>query len=152
MIEGNRKYCDDDLYINIIKRIYIYMYVWISNGCLHWVFFDFLVCIFLPVWLCYKHVQNPRQREGIPSPYSIVTALVDRIDFNQGAALRPDKDIRLSGHVSWAGRSSMETVIRVEQYVEGSWQQVWKPTEFLHIIFEPVYQYSFIAIYTSLIS
>ncbi|XP_071514501.1 acyl-coenzyme A thioesterase 9, mitochondrial-like isoform X1 [Panulirus ornatus] len=76
------------------------------------------------VWLCYKHVQNPRQKEDMPSPYVIVTALMDRIDFHQGVALQADQDIKLSGHVSWAGRSSMETVIAVEQYVDGLWKQV----------------------------
>ncbi|XP_045623522.1 acyl-coenzyme A thioesterase 9, mitochondrial isoform X1 [Procambarus clarkii] len=76
------------------------------------------------VWLCYKHIKNPRQKDDMPSPYSIVTALVDRIDFNQEAILRPDKDIRLSGHVSWTGRSSMETIITVEQDIDGIWKQV----------------------------
>lgn len=76
------------------------------------------------VSLCYKHIQNPCQIKDLPSPYSIVTALVDRIDFNQGVTLRPDRDIRLSGHVSWAGRSSMETVISVDQYIDEQWQQV----------------------------
>ena len=33
------------------------------------------------VFLCYKHLLNPRQVVGVPSPYSIVTALVDQIDF-----------------------------------------------------------------------
>lgn len=63
----------------------------------------------------------------MPSPYSIVTALVDRIDFNQGSILRPDKDIRLSGHVSWAGRSSLEVIITVEQNIDGLWNQVLGP-------------------------
>ena len=33
------------------------------------------------VCLCYKHILNPKQIEGMPSPYSIVTALVDQIDI-----------------------------------------------------------------------
>ncbi|XP_042867568.1 acyl-coenzyme A thioesterase 9, mitochondrial-like isoform X2 [Penaeus japonicus] len=91
------------------------------------------------VWLCYKHLENPRQKENMPSPYSIVTALVDRIDFNQGAMLKPDRDIRLSGHVSWAGRSSMETVIKVEQFSEGEWQQVTRAV-FVMVARDPLNQ------------
>lgn len=33
------------------------------------------------VFVCYKHILNPKQIPGVPSPYSIVTALVDQIDF-----------------------------------------------------------------------
>ena len=76
------------------------------------------------VWLCYNHVKNPRQKPDLPSPYSIVTALVDRIVFKPSRYLIPDRDIKLSGHVSWAGRSSMETIITVQQFIEGEWKQV----------------------------
>ncbi|KAK7074699.1 Acyl-coenzyme A thioesterase 9, mitochondrial [Halocaridina rubra] len=91
------------------------------------------------VWLCYKHIMNPKQKADLPSPYSIVTALVDRIDFSQDMTLRPDKDIRLSGHVSWAGRSSMETVISVEQVNEGEWQQVTRAV-FVMVARDPLNQ------------
>ncbi|XP_064090301.1 acyl-coenzyme A thioesterase 9, mitochondrial-like isoform X2 [Macrobrachium nipponense] len=91
------------------------------------------------VWLCYKHVLNPRQKEGLPSPYSIVTALVDRIDFNEEVTLKPDRDIRLSGHVSWAGRSSMETVIFVEQIDNGEWHQVTRAV-FVMVARDPLNQ------------
>ena len=33
------------------------------------------------VWLCYKYVQNPKQPPNMASPFCIVTALVDRMDF-----------------------------------------------------------------------
>ncbi|XP_069993606.1 acyl-coenzyme A thioesterase 9, mitochondrial [Penaeus vannamei] len=91
------------------------------------------------VWLCYKHLENPRQKEDLPSPYSIVTALVDRIDFNHGVMLRPDRDIRLSGHVSWAGRSSMEAIIKVEQFNEGEWHQVTRAV-FVMVARDPLNQ------------
>ncbi|XP_066973612.1 acyl-coenzyme A thioesterase 9, mitochondrial-like isoform X1 [Macrobrachium rosenbergii] len=91
------------------------------------------------VWLCYKHVLNPRQKEDLPSPYCIVTALVDRIDFNQEVTLRPDRDIRLSGHVSWAGRSSLETVISVEQNDNGEWHQVTRAV-FVMVARDPLNQ------------
>ncbi|XP_068219117.1 acyl-coenzyme A thioesterase 9, mitochondrial-like isoform X1 [Palaemon carinicauda] len=91
------------------------------------------------VWLCYKHVLNPRQKDDLPSPYSIVTALVDRIDFSQEVTLRPDRDIRMSGHVSWAGRSSMETIISVEQNDNGKWHQVTRAV-FVMVARDPLNQ------------
>ena len=33
------------------------------------------------VWLCYKYVKNPKQLPNMASPFCIVTALVDRMDF-----------------------------------------------------------------------
>ena len=35
----------------------------------------------LAVWLCYKYVKNPKQLPNMASPFCIVTALVDRMDF-----------------------------------------------------------------------
>ncbi|CAL4097130.1 unnamed protein product, partial [Meganyctiphanes norvegica] len=77
------------------------------------------------VWLCYKHVHNP---DNSISPYSIVTALVDRMDFQNEHSLQSDQDIRLSGHVTWAGTTSMEVTIDVEQFctVENTWKEVTK--------------------------
>ncbi|XP_050699607.1 acyl-coenzyme A thioesterase 9, mitochondrial-like isoform X1 [Eriocheir sinensis] len=91
------------------------------------------------VWLCYKHLKNPRQTPDLPSPYSVVTALVDRIDFNQGWSLHPERDIRISGHVSWAGRSSMETIITVEQRVDHTWRQVTRAV-FVMVARDPLNQ------------
>ncbi|XP_063886581.1 acyl-coenzyme A thioesterase 9, mitochondrial-like isoform X3 [Scylla paramamosain] len=91
------------------------------------------------VWLCYKHIKNPHQTPDLPSPYSIVTALVDRIDFSRGWSLHPDRDIRLSGHVSWAGRSSLETVIIVEQRVDNAWRQVTRAV-FVMVARDPLNQ------------
>ena len=51
------------------------------------------------VHLVFKHVLNPLQRGDAGSPFCIVTALVDQIDFT--GLLRPDCDIRMSGHVTW---------------------------------------------------
>ena len=39
---------------------------------------------------------NPRQKEGMASPFSIVTALVDQIDFT--GEILSDTDIRISGN------------------------------------------------------
>jgi acyl-coenzyme A thioesterase 9 len=38
--------------------------------------------------------------------------------------LQPDCDIRLSGHVSWVGVSSIETTVWLEQEQAGTWQQL----------------------------
>ncbi|XP_037088667.1 acyl-coenzyme A thioesterase 9, mitochondrial-like isoform X2 [Pollicipes pollicipes] len=77
------------------------------------------------VWLCYRYVLNPKQLPNMPSPFCIVTALVDRIDFS-AHNLKPDADIRLSGKVTYVGTSSMETTVVLEQLSAGQWQQVTK--------------------------
>merc|ERR1719391_46297 len=73
------------------------------------------------VHLVFKHVLNPRQGEGQASPFSIVTALVDQIDFT--GKIHADSDIRMSGHVTWVGRSSAESTLFLEQQVEGVWMK-----------------------------
>ena len=64
------------------------------------------------------------QKEGYPSPYSIVTALVDRIDFHKGMELKGNQDIKMEGHVSWVGRSSLEATLIIKQIIDNQWQQV----------------------------
>merc|ERR1719300_1707115 len=71
------------------------------------------------VHLVFKHVLNPLQKGSPGSPLSIVTGLVDEIDF--AGILRSDCDIRMSGHVTWVGRSSAESTLSLEQFVEGEW-------------------------------
>jgi len=71
------------------------------------------------VHLVFKHVLNPKQGDGMTSPFSIVTALVDQIDFT--GVIRPDQDIRMSGHVTWVGKSSAESTLLLEQLVDGEW-------------------------------
>lgn len=48
----------------------------------------------------FKHVLNPRQKGGMASPFSIVTALVDQIDLN--GSIVPTADIKMSGMCNWA--------------------------------------------------
>lgn len=52
--------------------------------------------------IAYKHVDNPPEAP----PVTIVTASVDRLDL-----LLPNQpeDLRLSGHVAYVGKSSMES-------------------------------------------
>jgi len=81
------------------------------------------------VHLVFKHVLNPRQK-GLPgSPLSIVTGLVDQIDFS--GILRPDCDIRMSGHVTWVGKTSAESSLCLEQLVDGDWVKI---TEALFVL------------------
>ncbi|XP_046392966.1 acyl-coenzyme A thioesterase 9, mitochondrial-like [Ischnura elegans] len=68
------------------------------------------------VWLTHKHLKLPKELAADqPTPYVIVTVLVDQIDFTD---LTPtaDQDIRLSGHVSWVGSSSLETIVWMDQH------------------------------------
>ena len=75
------------------------------------------------VHLVYKHVLNPlRPADMVVSPWMIVTGLVDQIDFT--GVLRPDCDIRISGHVTWVGQSSAETTLHLEQAFDGSWVKI----------------------------
>lgn len=75
------------------------------------------------VHLVFKHALNPRKpANSDQSPFSIVTALVDRI-YVRGKIL-PDEDIRISGHVTWVGRSSAESTLHLEQKRDGQWHRV----------------------------
>ncbi|XP_043651835.1 acyl-coenzyme A thioesterase 9, mitochondrial isoform X1 [Drosophila teissieri] len=74
-------------------------------------------------WCCHRHLKVPNLPEGVPLPYSIVTVLVDRIDFTS-VSPNGTQDIRLSGHVSWVGSSSMEVVVWLEQVVNEEYQKI----------------------------
>ena len=45
------------------------------------IFPSMLTLSIFSVWLCYKYVKNPKQLPNMASPFCIVTALVDRMDF-----------------------------------------------------------------------
>jgi len=74
------------------------------------------------VHLVFKHILNPRQEVDAPSPFSIVTALVDKIDITR--EIRSDCDIRISGHVTWVGSSSAEATLCLHQKVGDIWTKV----------------------------
>ncbi|XP_034665191.1 acyl-coenzyme A thioesterase 9, mitochondrial [Drosophila subobscura] len=74
-------------------------------------------------WCCHKHLKLPYLPEGVHLPYTFVTILVDRIDFTKLKASGTE-DIRLSGHVSWVGTSSIEVVVWLEQMVNGSYMKL----------------------------
>lgn len=52
------------------------------------------------------------QSDSTKAPITVVTAAVDRIDLLNN--LRTDLDLKLSGHVTYVGSSSMEVTLRVE--------------------------------------
>jgi acyl-coenzyme A thioesterase 9 len=68
-------------------------------------------------WVCHMHNQNPANGDKIfMSRLSTVTAGVDRIELHHdNASISAEKDVKMSGHVTWVGRSSMEVTMNVEQ-------------------------------------
>lgn len=75
------------------------------------------------VWIIHQHMQIPNLDPDTPLPYTFVTILVDKIDFTD-LIPKHDADIRLSGHVSWVGKSSVEVVIWLEQKQHGCWRKL----------------------------
>lgn len=75
------------------------------------------------VWICHQHVHVVDLPPDIPHPYTFVTILVDKIDFSDIEA-RTDRDVRLSGHVSWVGTSSIEVVVWLEQRHQDKWRKL----------------------------
>lgn len=75
------------------------------------------------VHLVFKHCLNPlKPADSEASPWTIVTGLVDQIDFT--GKIRPDCDIRMSGHVTWVGKSSAESTLHLEQLIDGQWVKI----------------------------
>ncbi|XP_055309213.1 acyl-coenzyme A thioesterase 9, mitochondrial-like isoform X2 [Sitodiplosis mosellana] len=75
------------------------------------------------VWVLHQHVKLPNLDPSIPLPYTFVTLFVDSINFTDHIP-KNDSDIRLSGHVSWVGRSSVEVVVWLEQKFQGRWRKL----------------------------
>ncbi|XP_045471028.1 acyl-coenzyme A thioesterase 9, mitochondrial-like isoform X2 [Harmonia axyridis] len=61
--------------------------------------------------------------KDVSSPFILVTAHVDRIGYT-AYQRRHNEDIKISGFVSWVGKSSMEVVVKLEQFFEGSWHKI----------------------------
>lgn len=69
--------------------------------------------------IAYKHCDDQNHRT---LPLAIVTASVDRIDLLN--ALEIDRDMKLSGHVTYVGSSSMEITVRVESSLKENEERV----------------------------
>ncbi|CAL8127184.1 unnamed protein product [Orchesella dallaii] len=68
---------------------------------------------FFSVYCCFKHILNPKS-VGHQSPYSVVTAFVDNI-YITNDKMKNYEDVRLSGHLTYTGASSMEVCIVADQ-------------------------------------
>lgn len=77
------------------------------------------------VWVVHNHTYLPDLPEGTPLPYTFVTILVDKIDFTD-VIPHYKADIRLNGHVSWVGKSSVEAIVWLEQKVNNEWLTICK--------------------------
>ncbi|KAM3933667.1 acyl-coenzyme A thioesterase 9, mitochondrial isoform 1-T1 [Leptodactylus fuscus] len=78
----------------------------------------------LGVLVCYTHTKPESHNR---SPLSIVTALVDKIDLRK-QTISPDCDIKLTGHVSWVGKTSMEVKMHMLQLHDGIYSPVLEAT------------------------
>jgi len=71
-------------------------------------------------WVGFKFFKGPTPR----APFSLVTACVDEIDFHENI-IQSDKNIKITGFVSWAGRTSLEITMNVDQIDEsGNWHRI----------------------------
>ncbi|CAG9823418.1 unnamed protein product [Phaedon cochleariae] len=75
------------------------------------------------VMVAHKHIVNPKAPKNEDFPYTLVTALVDKIDFSEFTP-KPQEDIKISGHVSWVGKSSLEVVVWLEQQMHNTWHRI----------------------------
>ncbi|CAG2234294.1 ACOT9 [Mytilus edulis] len=72
------------------------------------------------VLISYTHSTQGTEKK---SPISIVTALVDRIELGE-KPFSPFKDIKMKGSVTWAGKTSMEITMNLEQEDASEWKKV----------------------------
>lgn len=70
-----------------------------------------------------KHISNPNLPKDAKFPQTLVTVLVDRIDFTDYAP-KVNKDLKISGHVSWVGKTSLEVVVWLEQFSDTDWKRI----------------------------
>uniref|UniRef100_A0A023G8K4 Putative acyl-coa thioesterase n=1 Tax=Amblyomma triste TaxID=251400 RepID=A0A023G8K4_AMBTT len=70
------------------------------------------------VWLSYRHLQYPGLSFGVPMPVIIVTALVDSI-HSEDMEIKPQHDLKLRGHISWVGKTSMEVTMELLALLPG---------------------------------
>lgn len=84
-------------------------------------------CIFVfKVWLCHRHLKIPELPKDVALPYTFVTLLVDRVDFKNIQRLQIDKNIELSGFVSWTGSTSIEATLYVRQILDDTYLNITK--------------------------
>ncbi|XP_060864453.1 acyl-coenzyme A thioesterase 9, mitochondrial-like isoform X1 [Metopolophium dirhodum] len=74
------------------------------------------------VWIVMKHIYNPMQPLDVPTPYVVVTLLVDDVVIN--ANRFPDKDLILSGQVTHVGKTSLEVTLWLEQFNDDKFERI----------------------------
>lgn len=74
-------------------------------------------------WVIHKHLHMPNHPADVACPYTFVTIMVDKMDLTSYLP-KYNGDIRLSGHVSWVGTTSMEVVVWLEQFDNGLWHKL----------------------------
>lgn len=69
-------------------------------------------------WVGFKYYKGPTERP----PFSLVTACVDQINITDDY-ITATEDIKMTGFVSWAGSTSLEITIQLEQFdtPHGEW-------------------------------
>ncbi|XP_014241999.1 acyl-coenzyme A thioesterase 9, mitochondrial-like isoform X2 [Cimex lectularius] len=77
------------------------------------------------VWISLRHINNPKSVNSENTPYTIVTAGVDNVNFTEYRPQALD-DLRLSGNVIYAGKTSMEIEATVDTFTRGEWKQYIK--------------------------
>lgn len=70
-------------------------------------------------WVGFKYFKGPSER----APFSLVTACVDKIDLKE-SLVESNKDIKLKGFVSWAGKTSLEVTIHIDQQSKDGWKRL----------------------------
>ncbi|CAG9771220.1 unnamed protein product [Ceutorhynchus assimilis] len=70
-----------------------------------------------------KHIHNPKLPKDVNFPQTLVTVLVDRIEFSEYMP-KPNKDIKISGHVTWVSKSTIEVVVWLDQFEDNHWQRI----------------------------
>ena len=73
------------------------------------------------VHLLFKHMRLEKEPRN---PFSIVTALLDRISVDK--KINSNENIKMSGHVTWVGKSSAESTLNLHQWREDdkTWDRV----------------------------
>lgn len=80
---------------------------------------------FFSVYVALKHIKNPLQKEEFPTPYVIVTAAVDDIEYIYE---KPDvtSDVKISGKVVSVGQSSLNIAVELAYRHREQWVKMTK--------------------------
>ncbi|XP_064615404.1 acyl-coenzyme A thioesterase 9, mitochondrial-like [Liolophura sinensis] len=88
------------------------------------------------VWIGYSHNRDPAKGSDQKSNLSIVTAFVDTIEVKH-SRIQPDQDVKMSGHVTWAGKTSLEVTMQLEQMYQDTWKKILD-AKFVMVARDPV--------------